>query len=97
MGGEPELVEALARGETTGGLDERTRRLLAYALLLTRRPQDVRAADTAALREAGLTDAGIHDLVAVTAYFNFVNRVAQGLGVELEAPALGAGRLGDEG
>ncbi|CAN5640683.1 hypothetical protein BH23GEM1_BH23GEM1_11550 [soil metagenome] len=40
--------------------------------------------DITPLREARLTDAGIHDLNAVTAYFNFVNRVAQGLGMELE-------------
>ncbi len=40
--------------------------------------------DLTSLRVAGLTDAGIHDAAAITAYFNFVNRVAQGLGVELE-------------
>jgi hypothetical protein len=37
-----------------------------------------------ALRAAGISGAGIHDAAAVTAYFNFVNRIAQGLGVELE-------------
>lgn len=42
------------------------------------------AGDVAPLREAGLSDAGIHDLNAVAAYFNFVNRVAQGLGLEIE-------------
>ncbi len=36
------------------------------------------------MRAAGLSDAGIHDATAITAYFNFVNRVALGLGVELE-------------
>lgn len=47
------------------------------------------AADIVPLRSAGLSDAGIHDLNAVAAYFNFVNRVAQGLGVEIEDPAAG--------
>lgn len=42
------------------------------------------ADDIVPLRVAGLSDAGIHDLNAVTAYFNFVNRVAQGLGLEIE-------------
>jgi alkylhydroperoxidase family enzyme len=37
-----------------------------------------------ALRDAGLDDRGIHDLAAVAAYFNFVNRLASGLGVDLE-------------
>ena len=36
------------------------------------------------LRDAGLDDRAILDLVQVIAYFNFVNRLADGLGVELE-------------
>lgn len=40
--------------------------------------------DIVALRTAGFSDAAIHDAAAVTAYFNFVNRMASGLGVELE-------------
>ena len=40
--------------------------------------------DVELLRAAGLSDRGIHDLVSVVAYFNFVNRMASGLGVELE-------------
>ena len=51
---------------------------------LTSHPAEIVESDLAALRAAGITDAGIHDAAAVTAYFNFVNRVAQGLGVELE-------------
>ncbi len=47
------------------------------------------AADVETLRGAGLSDAAIHDAAAVTAYFNFVNRLALGLGVELE-PGFGA-------
>jgi alkylhydroperoxidase family enzyme len=41
-------------------------------------------ADVAAVREAGLADDEVHDVCQVTAYYNFVNRMAQGLGVELE-------------
>lgn len=55
-----------------------------YALKLTRTPAEVTEADVAALREAGLGDAGVHDAACVVAYFNFVNRIADGLGVELE-------------
>jgi len=36
------------------------------------------------MRAAGLADSAIHDAAAITAYFNFVNRMASGLGVELE-------------
>ncbi len=40
--------------------------------------------DLAPLREVGLDDRSILDLVQVVAYFNFVTRMAEGLGVELE-------------
>jgi len=40
--------------------------------------------DLGALRASGLTDRDIVDLNQVVAYFNYVNRVALGLGVELE-------------
>ena len=38
----------------------------------------------AALRNAGLDDRGILDTCQIVAYFNFVTRMAEGLGVELE-------------
>lgn len=41
--------------------------------------------DVSALREAGLDDRGIVDANQVVSYFNYVNRVADGLGVELES------------
>jgi len=40
--------------------------------------------DLAPLREAGLTDREILDLALIVGYFAFVNRLADGLGVELE-------------
>jgi len=40
--------------------------------------------DLTPLREAGLTDADIHDAVQVIAYFNYINRVADALGTDLE-------------
>jgi len=36
------------------------------------------------LRAAGLSDSAIHDAACVVAYYNYVNRLASGLGVELE-------------
>ncbi len=41
-------------------------------------------ADVRRLREAGFEDADILDINQVTGYFAFVNRLADGLGVELE-------------
>lgn len=61
--------------------------MLDYALRLTREPSRVGPEHIEALRSAGLTDEEIHRVCLVAAYFNFVNRVAEGLGVELEPPS----------
>lgn len=52
---------------------------------LTRAPWDVVEADVETLRRAGFDDAAILDANQVTGYYAFVNRLASGLGVELEA------------
>jgi alkylhydroperoxidase family enzyme len=44
----------------------------------------MREADVAELRRNGHSDAAIHDATQVIAYFNYVNRVADALGVEPE-------------
>ncbi len=58
--------------------------MLDYALKLTLAPGDMSAADVETLRAVGFTDLAIHDICAITAYYAFVNRIADGLGVELE-------------
>jgi alkylhydroperoxidase family enzyme len=60
------------------------RTLIAYADALTRAPADIQEAHVTALRAAGFDDRAIHDACAIVAYFAFVNRIADGLGVELE-------------
>lgn len=59
--------------------------MLAYVEKLTLRPWEMEAGDVAALRGAGFSDAAILDINQVTGYYAFVNRLADGLGVELEA------------
>ena len=65
-------------------LPEPDRAILDYALKLTRTPAAVGREEVERLRDAGLDDRAIHDVCQVTAYYNFVNRMADGLGVELE-------------
>ncbi len=60
------------------------RALLDYAIKLTEAPGAVTTRDVDRLRQNGFDDVAIHDLATVTAYFAFVNRIAEGLGVELE-------------
>ena len=45
---------------------------------------EITEGDITRLRAVGFENRAIHDLCAIVAYFNFVNRIAIGLGVELE-------------
>lgn len=79
-----EQVQCVCAGWRTARLPAREAALCAFAEKLTLAPATITQADHAPLRAAGLDDTGIHDLVQVTAYFNYINRVADGLGVDLE-------------
>jgi alkylhydroperoxidase family enzyme len=59
--------------------------MLDYAVKLTRTPWAMTADDVEALRRAGFDDAAILDVNQVASYYAFVNRLADGLGVELES------------
>jgi uncharacterized peroxidase-related enzyme len=74
----------VARAWRTAALGDADRALCAFAEKLTREPGAMGEADVAALRAAGFSDAAIHDATQVVAYFNYINRVADGLGVDLE-------------
>ncbi len=74
-------ISEMIRGLRFLELPDRTSRLLSYAVKLTRTPEAVSERDIVELREAGLSDSDILDANLVTAYFNFVNRIALGLGV----------------
>lgn len=79
------LVETLKTNQLTSvNLSAADRELLRYAVKLTKDPASVVEADIEALRVVGFDDRSIHDACQVGAYFNYVNRIADGLGVELE-------------
>lgn len=58
--------------------------MLAYAVKLTETPWAVTASDVETLKGLGFDDAAVLDVCQVTSYYNYVNRLADGLGVELE-------------
>jgi uncharacterized peroxidase-related enzyme len=60
------------------------RALCDYAVKLTAEPASVGRADADALRAHGWDDAAIHDAIQVISYFNYINRIAEGVGVEDE-------------
>ena len=79
---------AIARLDAyAAGLDDRLKALFEYARGLTADPQKASADDywVDHLRAVGLDDRGILDATLVISYFNFVNRMVMGLGVELES------------
>ena len=78
------LVAALELDWRTAPVSETDRAMLAYATRLTTEPWSITAQDVEALRQAGFSDAAILDICQITGYFAFVNRLADGLGVELE-------------
>ena len=47
------------------------------------------------LRAAGFTDTAIHDAAQAIAWFNYINRIADGLGVDLEPEMRDIRRSGD--
>jgi alkylhydroperoxidase family enzyme len=72
-------------GTTPEGLNERDNAIIAYSVKLTRLPDAIVEHDIAALKSHGLNDHAVLEINLAVAYMNFVNRIASGLGVELEA------------
>lgn len=58
--------------------------MLEYAEKLTLTPSTMRRADLERLRRVGFNDADILAIAEVTSYYAYVNRIADGLGVEVE-------------
>jgi uncharacterized peroxidase-related enzyme len=77
-------VDRLAGNPQSADLTPADHAMIEFALALTRAPGDLSAGAVTPLRDVGFDDRAIHDICAVTAYFAFVNRLADGLGVELE-------------
>jgi len=58
--------------------------MLIYATKLTHTPSKMTSNDVEQLRVVGFSDRDILDIAEVTAYYAYANRIADGLGVELE-------------
>ncbi|MCA1573814.1 MAG: peroxidase-related enzyme [Acidobacteria bacterium] len=80
-----QLVEKLKDDFRSAPTSDRDRAMLEYAVKLTLEPWSMTEEDVRRLRDAGFEDADILDISQITGYFAFVNRLADGLGVELES------------
>ena len=83
--GNESLCDKVANDHRNVDVGSKDIAMMAFADRLTRDPHQMRHSDVRELREEGFKDGEILDIVQVTAYFNFVNHMANGLGVELES------------
>jgi uncharacterized peroxidase-related enzyme len=79
-----ELLAAVEVDWRTSAISERRKAMLSYVEKLTLRPQEVTTEDVDVLRSVGFSDRDIHDICEVAAYYAYVNRIADGLGVQPE-------------
>ena len=79
------LVEQLKSDYRIAPLGELERCALAYAEKLTLRPSEMSRQDIETLRGCRFSDEQILDIVLITGYFSYLNRLADALGVELDA------------
>ena len=78
------MAEHLKHNYELARLSPRQKALCKFAELLTRTPSAIRQQDVETLRLHGLADRDILDAVEVISYFNYINRVADALGVDPE-------------
>ncbi|MCH8304319.1 MAG: peroxidase [Candidatus Marinimicrobia bacterium] len=78
------IVEELQKTELPDFLTEREKAIVEYSLKITKTPSKMTKVDVDTLKKVGITDEAILNIVMVNGYFAFVNRMADGLGVELE-------------
>ena len=80
-----EMLARLDVGFEENGFNQRHVAMLRYAEALTLEMSKISKVDIDDLRRAGFDDSGILQIAQVVSYFNYVNRMADGLGVELES------------
>ena len=87
--GDEQLASALLADYSQSGLDPEDQAMLGFAVKLTLEPASMERADVVGLRDAGFDDAEILSIVLITGLVNFMNRLAQGLGVDVPQAYLG--------
>ena len=76
-----ELVESLQRDYRSAPISDQDRTMLDYVVKLTKDATRVSPDDHAKLRAVGFDDRGILQITLIASWFNYINRVADALGV----------------
>ena len=77
-------VERIKTDYRSAALDPRSQAILEFAEKVSSKAPEVTDDDLHQLRDLGLSDEQILDVVLITAYYSFMTRVADALGVELD-------------
>ena len=80
------MVEALRRDYTQAPISNQDRVMLDYVVKLTKDATQCSRADHDALRAVGFDDRGILQITLIASWFNYINRVADALGVGRDLP-----------
>jgi uncharacterized peroxidase-related enzyme len=80
-----ELVKALERDYTTANITPQERVMVDYVVKLTKDATKVAKGDHDKLRAAGFDDRAILQITLIASWFNYINRVADALGVGRES------------
>jgi uncharacterized peroxidase-related enzyme len=75
------LVRALQGDYRSAAISEQDRAMLDYVVKLTKDATQVSPDDHAKLRAVGFDDRGILQITLIASWFNYINRVADALGV----------------
>jgi uncharacterized peroxidase-related enzyme len=81
-----ELVGALRRDYRSAPISDQDRVMLDYVAQLTIDATRIGPADHERLRAAGFDDRGILQITLIASWFNYINRVADALGVGRDQP-----------
>ena len=76
-----DLVEALKEDYRTAPIDETDRAMLDYVVQLTQDATKISKNDHEKLRAVGFDDKAILQITLIASWFNYINRVADALGV----------------
>ena len=77
-------MEEIRKDYMKANISKKEKLMLRYSEKLTKEPWNMTERDVTSLRKAGFSDVDILDINQITAYYAYVNRVADGLGVSLE-------------
>lgn len=78
--GDRVLADRIIFDHRRAGLPPKQRAMLDYAVKITRTPVECDEADLQRLRDAGLTDEEVWDVIEIASMYNFTNRMAMGMG-----------------